>query len=67
MKLRRHSSSQVPTVADQSDKLSQVPSMPHDEDERPSPEDMDYGNTIFTRPAVPIPRFLRGGKKQRPR
>ena len=37
----------------------------HDEDERPSREDRDYGSTIFTRPPVPLPRFLRGGKKKR--
>ena len=23
---------------------------------------MDYGSTIFNRPTVPMPRFLRGGK-----
>jgi hypothetical protein len=37
----------------------------HDEDERPSREDRDYGSTIFTRPTVPLPRFLRGGTKKR--
>jgi hypothetical protein len=39
--------------------------MAHDEDERPSREDRDYGSTIFTRPAVPLPRFLKGRKKTR--
>jgi hypothetical protein len=48
------------------DKLSGVRPMAHDEDERPSREDRDYGSTIFTRPAVPIPRFLRGRKNKRP-
>jgi hypothetical protein len=46
-------------------KLSGVRPVTHDEDERPSREDRDYGSTIFTRPAVPLPRFLRGGKKKR--
>jgi len=41
-----------------------MPSIAHDEDERPSREDMDYGSTIFTRSTVPMPRFLRGGKKK---
>jgi hypothetical protein len=44
-----------------------VPSIAHDEDERPSREDMDYRSTIFSRPTVPMPRFLRGGKKPPPR
>jgi hypothetical protein len=67
MKLRRQVLPQIPSVGDQADKLSHVPSMPHDEDERPSREDLNYGSTIFTRPAVPMPRFLRGGKKRPPR
>jgi hypothetical protein len=53
-------------VGDHADKLGHVPSMPHDEDERPSREDRGYGETIFSRPAVPLPRFLRGGKRRRP-
>jgi hypothetical protein len=48
------------------EKLSGVRPMAHDEDERPSREDRDYGSTIFTRPAVLLPRFLRGGKKKSP-
>jgi hypothetical protein len=64
MKARRQSPAQAPSVSEQADKLSHVQRMVHDEDERPSREDMDYGNTIFTRPAVPLPRFLRGGKKR---
>jgi hypothetical protein len=31
-----------------------------DDDERPSREDRDYGQTIFTRPPVKVPKFLRG-------
>ena len=36
----------------------------HDEDERPSREDRDYGHTIFTRRPVPLPRWLGGRKKK---
>jgi hypothetical protein len=50
-------------VGDHADKLSRIPALPHDEDERPSREDRDYGQTIFTRPPVPLPRFLRGRRK----
>jgi hypothetical protein len=48
---------------DRADKLSHVRPTPHDDDERPSREDRDYGSTIFTRPPVPLPRFLKGRKK----
>jgi hypothetical protein len=36
----------------------------HDEDERPSREDRTYGETIFTRPPVPLPRILRGRRRR---
>jgi hypothetical protein len=49
----------------QADRLGAMRPLGHDEDERPSREDRDYGSTIFTRPPVPLPRFLRGGKKKR--
>jgi hypothetical protein len=49
-------------VGDHADKLSRVPPIAHDEDERPRREDLTYGQTIFTRPPVPLPRFLRGRK-----
>ena len=52
-------------VADQPDKLTGVRPLHHDEDERQSREDRDYGSTIFTRPPVPLPRFLRGKKHPR--
>jgi hypothetical protein len=31
----------------------------HDEDERPTREDRTYGETIFNRGIVRVPRFLR--------
>lgn len=46
-------------------RLGAVKPLPHDEDERPSREDRDYGRTIFNRPPVPLPRFLSGRKKKR--
>ena len=39
--------------------------MAHDEDERPSAQDRDYGQTIFTREPVPLPRVLTGRKRRR--
>ena len=38
----------------------------HDDDERPSREDKTYGETIFNRAVVPIPRFLARRRKPRP-
>lgn len=49
--------------ADRADRLSHVRPLAHDDDERPSREDRDFGSTIFTRPPVPLPRFLRKHKK----
>jgi hypothetical protein len=69
MKLRRRAGESAPAVTgyvgDHADKLSRVRATPHDDDERPSREDRDYGSTIFTRPPVPLPRFLKGRKKPR--
>lgn len=65
MKRRRESEPPAPAADEAVGKLGHMPSIAHDDDERPSREDMNYGSTIFTRPAVPLPRFLRGGKKKR--
>jgi hypothetical protein len=51
------------TTAAPPDRLSGIPRVAHDEDERQSAQDRDYGQTIFTRGTVPLPRFLRGKKK----
>jgi hypothetical protein len=70
MKLwRRRVQSQPPTVyvGDHADKLSRIPGLPHDEDERPRREDQDYAKNLFTDPPVPLPRFLTGAKKPRRR
>ena len=79
MKRRRESEPPVPGADDQAGKLSHTPLIAHDDDERPSREDMNYGSTIFTRPTVPLPvscaaarrspraRFLSPGWPMRPR
>lgn len=54
-------------VGDHADKLSRIRPLAHDEDERPRREDREYGQTIFTRPPVPLPRFLKGGRKRQGR
>jgi hypothetical protein len=48
-----------------SGRLDGVRTLAHDEDERPSREDRSYGETIFTRPPVPMPRILRGRRRAR--
>ena len=52
-----------PSVPTESGRLGAVKPLAHDDDERASREDRDYGSTIFTRPTVPMPRFLTGRKK----
>jgi hypothetical protein len=66
MKLRR-SRSESPTghVGDHADKLSRTRPVAHDEDERPRREDMAYGETLFNRAPVPLPRFLTGRRKKK--
>jgi hypothetical protein len=51
------------TKPDTASRLSGVRGLPHDDGERPSREDADYGQTIFTRGTVPLPRWL-GGRKR---
>ena len=62
----RRSRPQEPTgyVGDHADKLSRIRPLEHDEDERPRREDLTYGETIFNRAPVPLPRFLRGRRKK---
>jgi hypothetical protein len=44
-------------------RLGGVRALAHDEDERPSREDRTYGETIFTRGVVPLPKILRGRRR----
>ena len=65
MKLRRsRNESPVGLGGDHADKLSRIRPLEHDEDERPRREDLTYGETIFNRAPVPLPRFLRGRRKK---
>lgn len=63
---RRSSHSEGPTgyVGDHADKLSRIRPLEHHEDERPRREDLTYGETIFNRAPVPLPRFLRRRSKK---
>jgi hypothetical protein len=62
--VNRRRKSDTPHAPTQPDRLGTVRPLAHDDDERPSREDRDFGSTIFTRPPVPLPRFLRGRKKK---
>jgi hypothetical protein len=65
MKLRRPRAEEKPFsgyVGDYADKLSRVPAIAHDEDEAPTREDLRYGETLFNRSLVPLPRPFRRGK-----
>jgi hypothetical protein len=46
-------------------RLSGMRRLTRDEDERPSREDFEFGQTIFTREPVPLPRWLRGRKARK--
>jgi hypothetical protein len=56
---------QARAAEERGDRLTDIQPLAHDDEERPSREDMTYGETIFTRPPVPLPRWLRG-RKQKP-
>ena len=58
----RSTETEAPAVRPDS-RLGGLPVISHDDDERPSREDMTYGETIFNRSVVPLPRFLTGRKK----
>ena len=63
---RQQSTHQPPPVPPPTGgRLSGVRAVSHDEDECPSREDRAYGETIFNRAAVPVPRILRGKRKPR--
>jgi hypothetical protein len=52
-------------VGDYTDRLTRIPALAHDEDERQRREDRDYAKSLFTDP--PLPRFLTGAGKPRRR
>ena len=47
-------------------RLSGLRPIAHDDDERPSREDLRDDGPIFTRSPVPLPRWLTGRKKPKP-
>ncbi|HKG65667.1 MAG TPA: hypothetical protein VKB28_16480 [Solirubrobacteraceae bacterium] len=53
----------TPSPPQAAGRLGGVRSLAHDEDERPSREDRTYGETIFNRGVVPLPKFLRGRRR----
>jgi hypothetical protein len=52
-------------VGDHADKLGRVRPLPHDDDERPSREDLQYGNTVFTRLSTPFTALFGRKRKRR--
>jgi hypothetical protein len=46
-------------------RLAGVRALAHDEEERPSRQDLSYGTTMFNRATVPLPRFLVPRRKRR--
>ena len=62
--MRKRSQTTEPPAPPPEGRLAGVRSLAHDDDERPSREDRSYGETIFTRPPVPMPRLLRGRRRR---
>jgi hypothetical protein len=66
MKPLKQAANRQPPPADSPEtKLSRARPLAHQEDERPSAEDLNYGQTMFTRPTVPLPRPFTGGKRRK--
>ena len=58
--MRKRSKPVEPPQPQPESRLGGIRALAHDEDERPSREDRTYGETIFNRSVVPLPRLLRG-------
>jgi hypothetical protein len=63
-KLHRHAEAEPSAPTPSTGRLAGVRPMAHDDDERRSAADVNYGQTIFTRPPVPLPRLLTGRRKR---
>ena len=63
--MRKRTQPAKPPAPEPPSRLSGVRALGHDDDERPSREDRGYGETIFNRPPVPLPRLLRGRRRGR--
>ena len=50
---------------DQGSRLGGLRPIQTDPDERQSREDASYGQTIFTRQPLPLPRWLVGGRREK--
>jgi hypothetical protein len=61
--MRKRPKSPEPPPQPAESRLGGVRALAHDDDERPSREDRTYGETIFNRGVVPLPRFLRGRRR----
>ena len=46
------------------DKLSRIRPIAHDDDERPTREDLRFGETLLSRTPVPLPRMFRAAEAQ---
>jgi hypothetical protein len=55
-----HPPAPAPTVS----RFGGLAPLPYDEDERPSREDRDFGQTIFIRTPVDLPHFLCAGRRK---
>jgi hypothetical protein len=64
---RRRPDAPTVYVGDHTDKLSRIPSHPHDPDERPSREDRRPLTPEPFRIPVPLPRFLHPRRERRGR
>ena len=64
--MRKHTQPSVesPPQPEPEGRLGGVRALAHDDDERPSREDRTYGETIFTRPPVPLPKVLRRRRRK---
>lgn len=62
--MRKRQPPPAPPQPQEESRLGGVRALVHDDDERPSREDRTYGETIFTRPTVPLPRLLRGRRRR---
>ena len=65
MRKRTQPSVESPPQPEPEGRLGGVRALAHDDDERPSREDRTYGETIFNRGVVPLPRFLVRGRRRR--
>lgn len=64
MRNRHEPPVESPPQPETESRLGGVRALAHDDDERPSREDRSYGETIFTRPPVPLPKVLRRRRRK---